>query len=55
MTRTFYCYNTLEYLDPEDFYAGAYTIEETMTAEEDGEAYDIVFDLNTGEYRCTNV
>ena len=43
-------YGMLEWIEPEDFYAGAWSIHSTATAE-DGEKYDIVIDGCGNEYR----
>lgn len=43
-------YGMLEWIEPEDFYTGAWSIHDVATAE-DGEKYDIVIDERGNEYR----
>lgn len=50
----FLYYGELEWLDPKEFYADCWSIVESVRGT-DKEPYDIVINLETQEYRYTNI
>ena len=58
MKINFYDYGPLEYIEPEEYYAGEYGLFAVNVASVDGgpgDTYDILLEVSTQKFYCSNI